>query len=907
MTPSTGRLLTGAALLLFSALAAFLLRDGLGADRVLVDGSNLGDNPPWAAALQEMGLDASAPHNRSVVDQSRIYYPYLAHAARVYQGEADPLWTSRAGGGQPFLGNITSSLFHPLTLLAAFVPLEQVPLLQGLATLILSALFTWLFLRRLGLSVPASLFGAVAFGFGGHQVLWLQYALAHTLVALPACFWAVELVVNDRSRRRLALLALAFSMLVFGGHPETGLIAAMVAGLWALWRLWDSHGRWLCMGVAVLAVLLSAIQWLPFLDYAFESHGLVLRDLKAAADSSGMSWAAAGIFTAFFLFAALVLRASSDGSLTKMLLAVVGIFVVAVMARRMGMALAASSVVLPNLYGSPVDGGAFTAAQDYPGLNAGYAGVLPLILLSLGAVVGLGGGFVRFFAWIALLLWGAAFHMPGAESLVRALPGLGEVGSTRLLGPVGFVVACGGAKVLDVLTGPGAKPGHALGMLRVGSVVAVALAASGWVLSLPVEPMGGSTVVAELTSPAAYAVHLGDKPIPIEVPLSAPVRDLRISIDGKLLRSGPAAPGPNGEPHVSRFVAQRAQEGNHRLRAELWSPGQVPQLLADQPLIIKRKHQLTSRDLLAAALALLALAVLCLRRDALAAGLCVAVVVVDMAGFGERWNLGSPADQLYPPTRTVDFLQAQPGPFRIFTEGTILPPETQFMAGVDHLLSYDNIGYQRTYQWLITVMDMDHFGSFSFDRSVVDYGNPRFDALDVRYVLTANDTDLSDIPGFERVHSSEVTVWENTENLGRAFVVGRWALLDPARAGELERMDPAEFAFLEEMPSEPLGGRGVARVVEHAGSRIRVEVEASGPALLVLAENWNEDWTASIDGGEATPTQPCDVAWQAVRVPAGRHEVQFVYSPGSVDKGLMLSLAAVVVLLAMLVLPRQLS
>ena len=58
------------------------------------------------------------------------------------------------------------------------------------------------FLRRLGVSAGASLFGGLAFGFGGHQVLWLQYALSHTLLALPFCFLAVERVEKETGAAR---------------------------------------------------------------------------------------------------------------------------------------------------------------------------------------------------------------------------------------------------------------------------------------------------------------------------------------------------------------------------------------------------------------------------------------------------------------------------------------------------------------------------------------------------------------------------------------------------------------------------------------------------------------------------------------------------------------------------------
>ena len=293
-----------AALALYGLLAILLLRDGLGADQVLISRESLQNSLPWSAVLER-----AEPHNRFVGDQPRIFYPYLVEAAKVYAGEADALWTSRGGGGQPFLGNITSKLFHPLTLLAAVVRIELVPLLQGLFVLWLSSFFTWAFLRRLGLGPAAALFGGLAFGFGGHQVLWMQYALAQTLLALPFCFWAVERLVADRSRRRLAVLVLGFALLIFGGHPETAMVAAMVAGLWALWRLWDAHGRPLVVGAGLLAVALSAIQWLPFLEYASLSHGLNLREIEAARMEGHVALSSSLIWGFFALISAAMLRA----------------------------------------------------------------------------------------------------------------------------------------------------------------------------------------------------------------------------------------------------------------------------------------------------------------------------------------------------------------------------------------------------------------------------------------------------------------------------------------------------------------------------------------------------------------------------------------------------------------------
>lgn len=895
MVLSTRRLHTVATLVLFAAVAAWLLADGLPADRVLVSTEALEHSLPWSAVLED-----EPAHNRFLGDQTRIYYPYLEEAARVYRGESDPLWTSRGGGGQPFLGNATSSLLHPLTLLAAVLPTERVPLAQGLLVLAGSAAFTFLFLRRLGLSWAASVLGAVAFGFGGHQVLWLQYALSHTLLALPFCFWAVELVREDRSRRRVAVLALGFAAFPLGGHPETAYVAAAVAGTWALWRLWDAHGRTLVLGVVVLALLVSAIQWWPFLDYALVSHGMELR--RRHAEGGVVPLGASLVFALFFWAGFTLVRGTGPAGVTRRVGAVLVCALVLTMARRMGFDISSLTMLLPDMYGSPLEGGRYTGAQDYPGLNAGFSGALPALLLVLGATCGVGGGFGRFFGWGSLLLWGAAHHLPGAELLVRSLPGASQLEPTRLLGPVSFLAACGGAIVIDHLCLAPVKP-QGLRAMRWVAGCLVAMAGLGVLLCrLPVDPFSGHTLVAGLESPPPYWTTDGNEVMDIAMHLEAPAHEVIVEIDGRIVHRGE---GHAGDQPILTYPTRRTEEGVHRI-VVVARRGERMDVVADQPFVVKRDNQLATRDGIMLLLALALMTRVLWRPGARLVPVAAGLVVLDVLSFGAGYNAASPVERLFPPTRTEAFLRAQPPPFRIFTEGTIVPPDTQFTMGVDHLMSYDNLGYHAAFQWRLVVLDPDAFASFSFSRETVRYDSPFFDALDVRYVLTAPTTDLSDVPGFVLAHESETRVWENTRNLGRAFVVGRVADMRHDRVEDLERTDPAHAAFLESEGPGALGGAGTARVRAHDGARVLVDVEADGPALLVLAENWAEGWVASIDGGPAQPTTRCDVTWQCVPIDAATQEVEFRYRPRPVHRGALVSVATALLLLLMIVLPRQL-
>jgi uncharacterized membrane protein YfhO len=64
--------------------------------------------------------------------------------------------------------------------------------------------------------------------------------------------------------------------------------------------------------------------------------------------------------------------------------------------------------------------------------------------------------------------------------------------------------------------------------------------------------------------------------------------------------------------------------------------------------------------------------------------------------------------------------------------------------------------------------------------------------------------------------------------------------------------------------------------VEREVNSQTLRVEASGPMLLVVSDNYYPAWTATIDG-ERSPVLRADLTLRAVRVPTGNHEVRFEY------------------------------
>jgi uncharacterized membrane protein YfhO len=73
--------------------------------------------------------------------------------------------------------------------------------------------------------------------------------------------------------------------------------------------------------------------------------------------------------------------------------------------------------------------------------------------------------------------------------------------------------------------------------------------------------------------------------------------------------------------------------------------------------------------------------------------------------------------------------------------------------------------------------------------------------------------------------------------------------------------------------------------------RLHFAIAAQEAGLVVLAQAWYPAWQASVDGTNA-PILRANHAFQAVAVPAGEHQVTFVYQDRAFRLGGFISLGA---------------
>jgi Bacterial membrane protein YfhO len=202
-------------------------------------------------------------------DNLQQNYPLHALVGSMYRQGELPFWNQYIFSGTPLLAGFNAGAFYPLTGLFAVLPDRVAWITTEVMLFSLVAIGMYLYLRALRLSTTSCLLAAMTFSCSGVVLSQVSHVdMTEGFVSLPFMLLAMVHIVRDGRWRWSVLLGIAFALVIFGGAPEAmldeGLLvlayAALTAGL-------DRRRWWLVLSRggtgAVLALSLSAVQWLP--------------------------------------------------------------------------------------------------------------------------------------------------------------------------------------------------------------------------------------------------------------------------------------------------------------------------------------------------------------------------------------------------------------------------------------------------------------------------------------------------------------------------------------------------------------------------------------------------------------------------------------------------------------------
>jgi hypothetical protein len=151
-----------------------------------------------------------------------------------------------------------------------------------------------------------------------------------------------------------------------------------------------------------------------------------------------------------------------------------------------------------------------------------------------------------------------------------------------------------------------------------------------------------------------------------------------------------------------------------------------------------------------------------------------------------------------------------------------------------------------------------------------------------------------------KVNDAAVYLYEYVPYRGRFLLYSRARTLPTEKAvidGLLDKkldlsrelLVQGREAGIEELPE----GAGRVSVASYLPNRVVLKSETAHDAFLYVTDTYYPGWKAYVDGKE-TPIMQANLAYRAVRVPAGAHEVVFSYRPVSFYLGVLVTFFALI-------------
>ena len=303
-------------------------------------------------------------------------------------------------------------------------------------------------------------------------------------------------------------------------------------------------------------------------------------------------------------------------------------------------------------------------------------------------------------------------------------------------------------------------------------------------------------------------------------------------------------------------------------------------------------------------------------RGVLAAAALIAVVVADLWSVERRFfHFDGTAEQLFGDDAFTARMKQTPLPFRVwdpkggYGQLEVYPGSWLMGAGVPQLLGYHGNELRRFDELM---------GEKNLWRNQVSAG--LLQLFGVRYVTLAQ---RMDIPGFHQVLGPVATTPGRSAVLYEADTAPPYVRL-MAGAVKVPEAQVGGVVLNPEFPvlsvavyddSAPVSPAELAQIPNPATATAaltswqpgKMVVSVAGrderPLYLIVAENWYKDWRATIDGADA-PVLRAQHTLLSVVVPPGAREVIFEFRSPEYARGKLISLIAIAVALAMLILPR---
>lgn len=294
------------------------------------------------------------------------------------------------------------------------------------------------------------------------------------------------------------------------------------------------------------------------------------------------------------------------------------------------------------------------------------------------------------------------------------------------------------------------------------------------------------------------------------------------------------------------------------------------------------------------------------------------LIILDLGRYFLKFNPFVADKLIFPNVPSLEFLQKQTGLFRVGREyAEVLPPNTWTAYKLYSPEGYDPI-YLSSYAKFMHFLNGGDLRSGTTGRYAeiaATYKSPYLDASNVKYYLAILRDFNGQIPGnllnyklkeagYKMVFKDKSSaVLENPNAKERAYFAQHIIVANEPDIEKLfmedKNFNPTKTTALSlDLHLKEVTGKGSIQITEYSPNRVKIKTKTASDEVLVLADQYESGWRASIDGNNSS-IAPANLIYRAVKVPAGSHEVIFNYWPKSFDTGSKISFISLIFLVSL--------
>lgn len=217
---------------------------------------------PWLE--YKWGYDTSVPYHNSVLsDAVSVFYPLKSLAADFAKKGELPLWNPYMFGGYPLYASAQLGLLFPTMIFYLLFSQITAWTLQMISQPLIASLFMYLLLRHFSLGKLPSIFGSIAYGFGGFTLVWMEWnTQAATSMFLPILILLEDKYLSTKKFKWGVLLSIFISLQIFAGYLPIILFTFIGMTIWYLFKT-NRLSNLKILFFVILGVSLSSIFLLP--------------------------------------------------------------------------------------------------------------------------------------------------------------------------------------------------------------------------------------------------------------------------------------------------------------------------------------------------------------------------------------------------------------------------------------------------------------------------------------------------------------------------------------------------------------------------------------------------------------------------------------------------------------------